>query len=762
MAWTPPEPVRRALGAVAAVWHHRIIGVPLRLGVAWIVVAEVVLQGVFGRIDIPFADVSWLEVGTRGAPIPRDVFAVGAIVGVLYALMGMGLILVHRANRIINFAQAQLGAVPAIAALLLMVRQGLPYLLAVPLAVAGGAALGAGVEVTVVRRFRESSRLVLTVATVGISLLLLVLEFVVKRAITGDLLVVDTIRSPLSDLGFNLGAARISGDHMLTVVVAVALLGGLVVFFQSTRIGMAIRAAAENRDRAMLLGIPVDRVSTVVWTLAGALSAVGVFLRAPIVGLPLAGFIGPFFLLYGLAVAVIARMDRLPTALAAGMFIGMADQAAVFATRRSSLATASMLVVILGALLLQRRHLARTEMDAGGSWDAVREPQPILPHLRVLPRVAAFRWLSLTLAVGFAFALPWIVGPVRVPFATTGIVIAMVGISLVILTGWSGQISLGQFAFVGIGAAVAGGLSANHNWDLFATLGAAAAAGALAAVLVGLPAIRLPGLYLAVTTLAFAFTVQEFVLRADYFGWLLPGGLGFVERPVVYGVVDLGSDSTWGGVLFAAPTKLYLLGLVLLGIVVGVARSLRTYRSGRILIGMRDNPRLLQAFGASPTATRLSAFAVAGAIAGLAGGFFVYTQGAVDAATFTPAKSVEIFVVTVLGGIGSITGAILGALFLQSFSLFGIRNIPVWGDTIALLGTSVGVLLVLYVSPGGLIEVVSGVRDRIVTALVGASAPEPDGDRDEEAAIFALDGLDADAGDGVAAVSLVGSEGQPS
>ena len=124
---------------------------------------------------------------------------------------------------------------------------------------------------------------------------------------------------------------------------------------------------------------------------------------------------------------------------------------------------------------------------------------------------------------------------------------AIVGVSLAVLTGWAGQISLGQLAISGIGAAAAGGLAANHDWDFFATLAVAAVAGAFAAMVIGLPALRIQGLFLAVTTLAAAFTVQGIVLSPEYFGWLLPGDFAFVERPVLWGVRDVDADSSARG-----------------------------------------------------------------------------------------------------------------------------------------------------------------------------------------------------------------------
>lgn len=712
------EVSRGVTGGFAAVWDHPVAGQALRLLLAYVLLVEVVMQLVFGRIDVPLVEASWLEVGMRGRPIPRGVFVFGAVVGTLYGLIGMGIILVYRANRILNFAQAQLGAVPAIAGLLLMLRQGWSYWLVLPLAIFGGALLGGAVEVGVVRRFQRSSRLVLTVATVGVGLFLLILEVLVKEGIAGSLLVSDRVRTPLDGLlEVPIGPVTLQGDHFLTAVVAIGVLAGLAAFFRYTDIGIAVRAAAENRNAAALLGIPVDRVSTVVWVLAGALSAIGVFLRAPLTGIPLAGFVGPFLLLYGLTAAVLGRMERLPMALVGGMFVGIADTVTVFSTRRASLATASMLVIIVGALLLQRRHLGRTSANEVTSWEAVREPRPVPLELRHLGQVVWGRRMLIAVAVLVAVGLPWIISDVRIPFATVGLAYAMVGISLVVLTGWAGQISLGQFAISGIGAAVAGGLVANHGWDFFGAVFTAGIVGALAALVIGLPALRIQGLFLAVTTLAFAFTVQNFVLQRQYFGWLLPGDAAFIRPPTLYGRWDLASPSEVLGVTVTPAAKLYLLTLVFLGISVGIARSLRRYRSGRVFIAVRDSERLSQAFGISPALTRLNAFALSGFIAGLAGGVFVFSQGAVDAGTFTPERSIELFVVTVLGGIGSVSGAVLGAIFLQSFSVLGLREIPTWGPLISLLGTSVGVLLILYFLPGGIAEGFLRLRDSVLRRL---------------------------------------------
>ena len=190
---------------------------------------------------------------------------------------------------------------------------------------------------------------------------------------------------------------------------------------------------------------------------------------------------------------------------------------------------------------------------------------------------------------------------------TLVVITAIVGVSLVILTGWSGQISLGQFAIAGIGSGVAGGLAV-RGWDFFICLGVAGLAGALVAVLIGLPALRIQGLFLAVTTLAFAFTVQFFFLNRDYFGWWLPKTGETVARPRLYGFFSTQSD-----------TRFYFVCLIFLGLSLLVARSVRKNRLGRVLIGVRDNSRAVQAYGVNLARNRLAAFAISGFIAAVAG-----------------------------------------------------------------------------------------------------------------------------------------------
>jgi len=680
------RPAALARGA----WHDPRVGPPLKALVGYVLLIEVLVQIIFGRLDL-----GMVELGLRSNAVPRAIFLNGATIGLLYGLLGMGLILVYRANRIINFAQAQLGSVPAVVALLLILRKDISYWAVLPIVFAGGALLGAAVEVVFIRRFKDAPRLIVTVATIGVSLLLLVLEFQAQTSITGELVTSSAFKTPWTRFGFDVSPLRFTGDFVVAAVVTGLICLLLGAFFRFTDMGIAVRASAENGERAALLGIPVRRVSTVVWIIAAVLSATAVFLRAPMVGLTLGSSVGPSVLLYGLAAAVVARMDSLPLCVVAGMGIGIIDQSALYGTRKASLSVAIMLVVILVALLAQRARLARAFDTAIGTWQSAREYRPIPTELRDTTEVGYARSVVAALVLLVTVTLPILLPDRFAGRFTLVVIIAIVGVSLVILTGWSGQISLGQFGFAGIGAGVAGGLTTHAGADFFTCLIAAGIAGAIAAVLIGLPALRIQGLFLAVTTLAFAFTVQYFFLNRDYFQWALPEQGDVVGRPRLYGRFDVASD-----------TRYYFVCLFFLALSLLAARSLRRNRSGRVMIGVRDNGRGVQAYGVNLARTRLAAFAVSGFIAAIAGALLAFKTGSVDATTFSPERSISVFTIAVIGGLTSLPGAMLGAMWVE-----GVPFLFSGSDFVRLLTSGVGLLLLLLLVPGGLSELMYRARD---------------------------------------------------
>jgi branched-chain amino acid transport system permease protein len=251
---------------------------------------------------------------------------------------------------------------------------------------------------------------------------------------------------------------------------------------------------------------------------------------------------------------------------------------------------------------------------------------------------------------------------------------------------------------------VAGGLAANHGMDFFVSLLAAGAVGAIVAILIGLPALRVQGMFLAVVTLAFAAAVQNFVLKPQYFSWLLPHESSRVERPLLYKRIDVQGDVAFYYVCLAVLVLAYL-----------SCRSLRASRSGRSFIAVRDNVRAAQSYGLNAAGSRLAAFAVSGFIAAVAGALLAYQQGSVDRDAFSILASIDVFVFTVIGGLTSLPGALLGALYYEGLKYFGpttfhLRNLDV-------LATGVGVLVLLLMLPGGLAEGAYRLRDAFLRDL---------------------------------------------
>ena len=675
------------------------------------------VAGPFVKVVATFVGVFAIARILFGSPL--QILFFGSCLGALYGLIGASVILVYRTNRIVNFAVAGLGAAPAVLAILLIVLKGWSWYVAFPLALIGGAALGALVDIVVIRRFANAPRLILTVATIGLAQFLAYISFLIPIWLGTEGKPISVIPTPFRNYTLTLGSERFSGDYPFALAVVAVVIAGLTLFFRYTRMGIALRASAENADRAALLGIPVKRVGTVAWTLAALLASITIFLRSTLVGVPTDGSLGPTVLLYALTAAVIARMESIPTALVAGMAIGILAQASVFSTGSDTLAGAIMLAIILGSLFTQRQNLSRGQDTGVSSFRTVKEFKGIPFELRRLPEVMGARALLALLLIAAAIAGPYVVGLARVGQLTLIVIYAIIAISLVVLTGWAGQISLGQFGIVGIAAATAGGLAANHNIDFFLTLFAGIAAGTIVSVLIGLPALRVQGLFLAVTTLAFAQAVAGYFLNVSYpIGrWLLPESGNRIVRPVLWGRIDLAGERAF-----------YYLCLVFLVIVLLAASAYRRNRAGRVLIAVRDNPRAAPSYSINLARSRLAAFAISGALASVGGVLLGYQLGAIDRVTYGVASSLEIFIIAVVGGLTSLPGAVMGAAIIQSVKYFGEAQI----ENLSLLVTGPGILLILLFLPGGFAEVAYRTRDaglRWIAARRGIHVPSLVADR---------------------------------
>jgi branched-chain amino acid transport system permease protein len=633
-------------------------------------------------------------------PAPAGVLLQGVVLGGLTALISFGIALIYRSNRIINFSAGELGAVPASLAVLLIVGPGLPYLLAVPLGLVAALVLGAAIEFLIIRRFFTAPRLILTVVTIGISSLLAGVGFLLPRAFDINT-PPQSFPSPF-DFSFAVGQTRFSGNDVVAMIAVPLCILVLGAFYRYTNIGIAVRASAESADRAALLGVPVKRIQTIVWVIAAVLSFVAVFLRAGIVGLPFGQLLGPSILVRALAATVIGRMEKLPLILAASIGLGILESAIIFHTGEAVLVDPIMFVIITGALLFQRsRKTARG--DETSNWQTATDFRPIPRELWALREV---RWgvRGLLAAVaGVTLALPLVMDEADISLATVIIVTATVAVSLVVLTGWAGQVSLGQIGFLGIGAAVGGWLTTTWTWDISMAILAAGLVGAVTAMVIGLPALRIKGLLLSVSTLSFALAASSYVLNRSFFDWLPSSRF---ERPLLFGRISLETE-----------TRYFYFALTGLLIAIFLVRGLRRSRTGRVLIAVRENERAAQSYGVSAVRAKLLGFALSGFIAAYAGAIFVHHQQVFGIQPYSVGQSLTVFIMAVFGGLGSIAGAIGGVVILEGIQYFRGVFPDAVADSLQFLASGIGLIVVLAMLPGGLSQAMYNVRDRWLRAV---------------------------------------------
>ena len=719
-----------------------------------------------------------LLLGTRlltNPSVPAAIYGVGIVAGATIALHSIGLVIVYRSNRIINFAQVEMGLFGGILFTQLSARRlflvgvrkvcepciptpntlgelarirgrGAQELARVPdfdavknvpidmkqlseslpsgislddLAV--NAAPGWAVQLNfwlsmaisiavvillswvvyslIVRRFSRAPRLIITVMTIG-------LGAVFRFAGVGILTLLglggaaeggaQTFFDPSNGFPFTLsltldaGGAQIElgTTELVLAIVTTVILVGLAIFFARSSIGVVLRGASENPDRSQTLGVNVEGVTSVAWMIAGGLSGVAAVIAATGTGVSGSDTIVPY-----LAAAVVGGLVSIPVTAIAAVTIGIVMRSVSWSVRTPGFIDGLLLAIIVIVLLVQRSRRTRSDTEADGGWKSARETRPIPAELRALPVVQ--KWVRTLRVVGgiVVLGLPWLLSPSQTNLFTVTLVYGMIAMSLLILTGWAGQISLGQFAIAGIGAYV----TAVTRLPLPFSLLVGGVVGALVAVVIGVPALRLRGLHLAISTLAFAIAVTSILLNPRYFGKALPDNL---ERPTLLGL-NLDDQRTF-----------FYVTLVFLGLTVASVIGMRRSRTARALIACRENEAAAQSFGINLLRARLGAFAISGFIAAFAGGVFAYSQYGVNASNFGYTQSIKMFLMVVIGGLGSIAGPLIGAAYVGFAEIVGtnLTGLPLFSDGALGIGT---VLLLLF-APGGLGEVVFGIRDAML------------------------------------------------
>ena len=624
----------------------------------------------------------------NGFQTPAAFIMLGAITGITYGLLSVGLVLVFRSSRIINFAHGEVGAFAAAVFGLLAVNHGVPYYLALPIALLVGALAGAGAEVAVVRRLRNAPRLMSIVATLGVGQFLVLLGALINdQAGAGS-----SFPEPPGLPSFTVGILPVTPAYSGMLIFGPLVVIVLAAFLKYSRFGLAIRAAAANPEAARMAMVPAARMSALTWALAGSLSALTAILTLPTRGFTSAASFGPNLLLRALAGAVLARMNSLPLALAGGLSLGILEQLLLLNYPSSGVVEVVLFAVILVALLLQRQRGGRDEEK--GSWASVQVLRPVPEVLQRLWLVRNLGYVFGGVVLAVACVLPLLLNNSR-SIVLVGIMgFSIVGLSVGIVTGLGGQLSLGQFAVGGIGAWASWEVS--HRIGHFeVALLYAGLAGAVASLIIGLPALRIRGLFLTVTTLSFALAMPAFFLQQDLFF----GDGVFPGRPIL-GTTRLDSGHQYYG--FA---------LVILVITVLLARNIRQGGFGLLLTAVRDNEDAAKAFTIRTALVKTQGFLLGGFIAGIGGAVYGHALSNLDATVFPTKASVDVVVMCVIGGISLLAGPIIGAMFVIGVPAF----LPL--DSAGLAASALGQLLIVLYLPGGLGGIAEPIRDRIVKAV---------------------------------------------
>ncbi len=648
-----------------------------------------------------------------GLEIGQQSIVIGIIAGLTYAALAAGFVLIYRSTGVLNFAHGEMGFFGLAIFVMMIINYELNWWVAFALAIAGTALIGMAVELIVVRRLFESPRLVLLIATIGVGQILTL----ARVGWIPDITAGGNIPTAFEMTWEPTDHIRLQAREITVLAVVPALIALLGLFMTRTRFGLAVRASASNPDTARVYGTSPRRVSTIVWTIAGGFAAATAILTAPLQGFQAAtvddtgNLLVEELLLKVLVVSLLARMRSLPGVIWAGLAVGVVEKIVrnnVDSTNQSIVNLWFFVTVLVVVLWFVRSG----KEDVGWS---------LSPTLRPIPeRLRSIWWVRNLNGIGFFFlfgalALVPIFVTKSSPILTWSniLLFAMVALSLTVLTGWAGQLSLGQFAFVGVGGLATLAFTEGHDipipldlfdlsidvpWGIAVIM--ATALGVLVAVLVGLPALRVRGLFLAVTTLAFAVMAGTWVFTRDFFS----GGTTAPrppDRPALFGI-DVGESRR----------TLYLVCLVTLVLMSWIVTRIRATGIGRSFIAVRDNEDMAAASTVPPGRMKLAAFAVAGGMAALTGALYVIVQPSLSPGTqFAPANSLRVIVIAIVGGLGSVAGPILGSLWILGIE----RLVPdQLRDLQQLLTSNIGLLVLLMYFPGGLLQIVYSIRDGLL------------------------------------------------
>ncbi|MDP9092362.1 MAG: ABC transporter permease [Actinomycetota bacterium] len=557
----------------------------------------------------------------------------GLFTGAAYAIAASGLVLTYTTTRVFNLGHGAIGMVMAFVFWQLTVKDHMPRLVAALLIVLVIAPLmGVVLERMMMRGLGDAPVSVSLVVTIGLFVLLIGIAQQVWPATSG--------RAPVAPFfgskAITIGTFRLSYHFLLTIVLSVIVAAGLYVLLNRTRVGTSMRAAVDNRELLALFGANAGRVSRASWAVGSSLASLAGILLVSYVGLDYYQL--TFLVINAFAAAMLGRLQSLPLtflgALILGLgqayFVGYLPTTTFFNGLQASLPAILLFVVLL--------FVPQVRLRVGQIKGILSAPVP-----------TARRALEVGVAVIVAAAvIVPMLSQTNIQRGGLALTFALVMLSLVLLTGYGGYLSLAQASFMGIGAAVVAKLNTSSPLAVILAVLITAAVGAL----VALPVLRLTGLYLALATLAFAFMMDSMVFQANFmFGF--NGSLN-AKRMSLFGY-DFGSSGA------------YLILIVVVFVIVSLALLvLRRGPIGRLLVAMRDSPAACGTLGLNQRWFRVGLFATSAGIAGLGGALLAGMRETISALDFGALQpGLLLLLIAVACGVTSMSGALLGGMALM-------------------------------------------------------------------------------------------------
>lgn len=595
---------------------------------------------------------------------------VGLVTAAIYAVLASGLVVTYTTSGIFNFAHGAIAMMAAFTYWQLSVKWDVPVPLSVVLILFVLApAFGLFLDVVIMRGLEGTSEVIKTVVTVGVLFGLIALAQIIWGPNVNR--IVEPFFGAKSKI--EIFGVAVLYHQLIVIGLAIVVAFGLRLLLFNTRTGVAMRAVVSNRSLVRLNGGRPSRSSATSWALGSSLAALSGILIAYSVGtlavLPLT-----LLVLSAYAAAIVGRLVSLPMTFLGAIILGLAQAYAVgylpdnpkwlpdgidlVAAVRISIPVIMLFIVllILPQAPLRAHGLVRIR-------ESVPKPSVRLSLIGAVVLIAVAAILSAVLDTtgllswGKAFAF------------------ALIMLSLVPLTGYGGQISLAQMAFAGLGAVAMGVWGGNGNpLGLVAAFVLPAVVGAI----VALPALRLRGIYLALSTLAFAVFMDRVVFSQER---VFPSGSRIVDR-LRLGPIHFESDRAYF-VLLAVVFAIAGLGIV----------WLRLGPFGRRLQAMKDSPAACATLGMNLTVTKLQVFALSAGIAGVGGAMLAGLQNGVSVTQFDALQSLPILLMAAAGGIAMVSGALAGGIFYASFPIIAdaipsLRNLLLLAP--GLIGVSLG------------------------------------------------------------------------